>query len=178
MDSSPFSKFFSKGFCFWTHWHTIGQRCSEEELPSWRKQSVSTALESGRSLLGCVHRRGGQRWRAQEHSEEKKLCQLTQWWHWGTQQSTDQQWRHSVFLAVCHICLLCNPCLTHHFRVSETTIWFWDDVSNSHLSDDPKTPCCSSLLFLLNHLPPDHSGNPGGQGLSSLHPNSDRSECL
>ena len=33
-------------------------------------------------------------------------------------------------------------------------------------------------LFSSNHPPPNHSGNPGGLVLSSLHPNSDRTECL
>lgn len=35
-------------------------------------QSASTAPELGRSQLGCVHRHGGQRWKTQEHSEEKE----------------------------------------------------------------------------------------------------------
>lgn len=35
-------------------------------------RSASTAPELGRSQLGCVHRHGGQRWKTQEHSEEKE----------------------------------------------------------------------------------------------------------
>lgn len=39
-------------------------------------------------------------------------------------------------------------------------------------------PWHSVHFFSSNHLPPNHSGNPGGLVLSSLHPNSDRTECL
>lgn len=51
------------------------------------------------------------------------------------------------------------------------------------LSTDPKTSLPTRhhralFTFPSNHLPPDHSGNPGGRVLSLLHPSSGRTECL
>ena len=141
----------------------------KRQLPSWQRRSASTALESGQSQLGCAHRHGGQRWRTRELSGEKEATSALRpagtWW--GRVRGTQD--RHSLLMS--------------HFRKNASGLGRMSQtLSLINWSKDCPPLCLkpwhSVHFFSSNHPPPNHSGNPGGLVLSSLHPNSDRTECL